>query len=248
VRTLTLWTAVFVTGGIPEVATLPVILFILLGILQTATSLLTYTGIQRMGASRSEPLRNTYPLWSAVIAIAFLGEEAGAVLLAGTLFVVTGIGLVSWQPESTGLAYRWWYPFYSLAAAFFAGIAFPVRRYALEISNEPLFFAALLAIVSLACLGPNFLLTVRTQRPVWHARMVLSFIFSGAFETVAALLALIAVSIGRVVVVSPIVAITPVWILVFTVVFLRRLERVNVRTVGGTCFVVGGTIAIILAG
>jgi len=54
VRTVTLWTAVFVTGGIPGVEFLPVLLFVLLGIVQSATSLLSYSGISKIGAFRSQ--------------------------------------------------------------------------------------------------------------------------------------------------------------------------------------------------
>ncbi|MFQ5850107.1 MAG: EamA family transporter [Candidatus Binatia bacterium] len=248
VRTVTLWTAVFLTGGIPEVTTISVVLFVLLGILQTATSLLTFTGIDKIGASQSEPLRNTYPLWSAIIAIMVLGEEASITVLLGTLLVVTGVGLISWRPEAAAPTYRWWHVLFSLAAALFAGIAFPVRRYALTISNEPLFFAAVIAIVSITCLGGYLLLPIGGQRPVWRRKAFLPFMVAGVFETLGALLALIAVSVGRVVVVSPIVATTPLWTLFLTVILLRGLERVNRRTVTGTFCVVSGTIAVIVEG
>lgn len=248
VRTVTLWTAVFLTGGIPEVATIPLVLFVLLGILQTATSLFTFTGISKIGASRSAPLRNTFPLWSTMIAISLLGEEASFTILAGTLLVVAGVVLISWQPGDETSTYRWGHALFPLAAALFAGIAFPVRRYALIISNEPLFFAALVAVVSFSCLETYLFLPLKTQRPVWIRKAFLPFITSGAFEAVASLLSLIAVSIGRVVVVSPIVATTPLWTLLFTLILLRGLERVNARTVTGTFCVVSGTIAIIVVG
>lgn len=248
VRTVTLWSAVFLTGGVPQVTFLALFLFVILGVMQSATSLLTFTGISKIGASRSQPLRSAYPLWSAIIAITVLQEEMGIAVLGGTLFVVAGIILISWQPETTGSTYRWWHVLFPLGASFLAGIAFPVRRYALTISNEPLFFAALLAAVALACLVAYLFLGISDQWPVWHPKAVLPFIVAGGFETLAALLSLIAVSIGRVVVVAPIVATSPLWTLVMTVIFLRGLERVNARTVIGTFSVVAGTIAIIVVG
>ncbi|MFQ5960620.1 MAG: EamA family transporter [Candidatus Methylomirabilales bacterium] len=248
VRTVTLWAAVFLTGGIPRVAFIAVLLFVILGVVQTATSLLTYIGISKIGASRSQPLRNTYPLWSAMIAITVLGEEAGFAVLVGTLFVVVGIVLISWQPEEKASVYRWWHVVFPLGGAFLAGIAFPVRRYALTISNEPLLFSALLAVVSLTCLVMVLLSPVGTQRPVWNRKALLPFIVAGGFESLAAFLSLVAVSVGRVVVVSPIVATSPFWTLLMTVVFLRGLERINARTVIGTFCVVAGTIAIIVWG
>lgn len=248
VRTVSLWTAVFLTGGIPQVAFPAVLLFIILGVMQTATSLLTYIGISKIGASRNQTLRSVYPLWSAIIATTVLQEEMGIAVLVGTLLVVAGIIFISWRPEGMSSTYRWWHILFPLGAAFLAGIAFPVRRYALTISNEPLFFAALLAAVSLACIIAYLLSGIGGQWPVWHRKAVLPFIVAGGFESLAALLSLVAVSIGRVVVVAPIVATSPLWTLVMTVVLLRGLERVNARSVIGSFSVVAGTIAIIVMG
>ena len=159
-RTIVFWGGVFLMGGIPHVEWTPLLLFVGLGVLQTATSLLQLTGIHRLGAARAEPLRNTYPLWSAVIAIVFLGEKASPGIIAGTLLVVGGITLISWQPAESGLRYRWWEGIFSLTAALFAGVAFPIRRIAFDISNEPLYFAAVLAIVSFVSLGPRTSISV----------------------------------------------------------------------------------------
>ena len=246
-RTVVFWGGVFLMGGIPHVEWTPLLLFVGLGVLQTATSLLQLTGIHRLGAARAEPLRNTYPLWSAVIAIAFLGEQASLGIIAGTLLVVGGITLISWQPAESGLRYRWWEGIFSLLAALFAGVAFPIRRIAFDISNEPLYFAAVLAIVSFVSLGPYVNVRLRTEQFVLSRSAVPPFILSGFFESAGSLLSLIAVSLGRVVVVSPIVASSPLWTLILTVVFLRGLERINIRTVTGTFAVMTGTISIILS-
>ena len=246
-RTVVFWSGVFLTGGAPRVEWLPLLLFVGLGILQTATSLLQLTGIHRLGAARAEPLRNTYPLWSALIAIVFLREQAGLGILAGTVLVVGGIGLISWQPVDSGLRYHWWEAVFPLLAALFAGIAFPIRRIAFDISNEPLYFAAILSIVSFVSLGPYVGVRLRTEKLALNRSALPRFILSGFFESAASLLSLIAVSLGRVVVVSPIVASTPLWTLILTVVFLRGIERINARTVTGTFAVMTGTISIILS-
>lgn len=247
VRTMIFWSAVFATGGIPDVEWLPVILFILLGVLQTATSLLQLTGIHRLGAARAEPLRNTYPLWSTVIAILFLGEVAGAGTLGGTALVVGGVALISWQRAPAGTYYRWWEALFPLLAALFAGVAFPVRRLAFSISNEPLFFAAVLAIVSFISLGPYLAVRLKSEKLVWTRKGLKRLILSGFLESAASLLSLVAVSAGRVVIVTPIVATTPLWTLILTVIFMRGVEQINARTVTGTFAVMAGTITIILS-
>ncbi|MPZ76342.1 MAG: EamA family transporter [Deltaproteobacteria bacterium] len=243
-RTIMLWLAVVLTGGIPQFAPLALGVFISLGILQSVISLLTFTGLQKIGTARSQPLRNTYPLWSAFIAITLLQEQAGTAVLAGTMLVVVGVVLITWQPETKAIDYCWWHVLYSLGAGVLAGIAFPLRRYGLTITNEPVFFSAVIAVVSLVCSLPYAWISHRHQPLVWHPRGVLHLSASGFFEGLGALLGLIALGAGTVVVVSPIIATTPLWNLMIAYFFLREREKLNARTALGTVAVVAGTIAI----
>ena len=100
-----------------------------LGVLQSATSLLTFVGLQKIGTARSQPLRITYPLWSSLIAISFMNEEAGTPMLGGTILVVLGMAMITWEPDRKGMDYCWWLVVYSLSAGILAGVAFPLRRY-----------------------------------------------------------------------------------------------------------------------
>jgi len=245
-RTLTLGTAVIVAGGIPDFSYLALVVFVVLGVLQSATSLLTFIGLQKIGTSRSQPLRNSYPLWSAALAIAIMHENASMAVLAGTLLVVIGVILISWKPEATPPSYRWWHVLYSLAAGFLAGVAFPLRRYGLTISNEPVFFSFVVAVVSLLGSVPYILWNRSGQGLVWRPKGVWHFFWSGFFEALGALLTLVALTMSRVVIVSPIVATTPLFSLIISLIFFRGKERVSGRTILGTFAVVSGTIAIAL--
>jgi drug/metabolite transporter, DME family len=70
------------------------------------------------------------------------------------------------------------------------------------------------------------------------------FVIAGSFETLGILLGILALSVGQVVVVSPIIATSPLWIVLGSWLFLRDIERLTVRTVLGAACVVAGTIAI----
>jgi uncharacterized membrane protein len=245
-RTILLWTAVVFTGGIPGFARLALIVFVILGILQSVTSLLTFVGLHRIGTSRSQPLRNTYPLWSALIAIVVMQEKASALIVAGTLLIVAGVILISWKPDVPPPGYRWWHIVYSLGAGVLAGVAFPLRRYGLTITDEPVFFAAVVAVVSLAGAVPYGWFSRDNRGLIWHPKAIVHFSLSGVFEGLGALLSLMALSSGRVVIISPIVATTPLWNLIIAIIFLRGKEEINARTIAGTFAVVIGTIAIAL--
>jgi DME family drug/metabolite transporter len=245
-RTITLGIAVVLFGGVPDFAKRALVVFIILGLMQTVISLLTFMGLQKIGTSRSQPLRNSYPLWSTVIAIALMGERASAAVLLGTLLVVAGVVIISWKPEVAPPSYRWWHVVYSMVAGFLAGVAFPLRRYGLTITNEPVFFSFVVAIVSLLGAVPYTLWTGGERKLIWHRRAVIDFFLSGFFEALGALLTLIALTTGRVVIVSPIVATTPLFSLMISLIFLRGKERITTVTVLGTMAVVVGTIAITL--
>ena len=245
-RTITLGTAVVLFGGVPGFAMKALVVFIILGLMQTVISLLTFMGLQKIGTSRSQPLRNSYPLWSTVIAIALMGERASAAVLLGTLLVVAGVVMISWKPEAAPPSYRWWHVVYSMIAGLLAGVAFPLRRYGLTITNEPVFFSFVVAIVSLLGAVPYTLWTGGERKLIWHRRAVIDFFLSGFFEALGALLTLIALTTGRVVIVSPIVATTPLFSLMISLIFLRGREKITTVTVLGTMAVVVGTIAIAL--
>ena len=236
----------FLTTGVPNVPPLVLLLFVITGTLQPVIRVFTYAGIFYMGASRGTTVRGCHPLFSTSLAIIFLGESANIWILAGTVLIVGGVALISWQPASERSAYRWWHIGFPLGAALLAGISHPIRRYALGLANEPLFYAAMVGWVSLFWMLGYLSTPLARERPKWNKEALAPFLMAGIFETLGILLVVIALSVGPVVIVSPIVATSPLWILVGTGVFLRGIEKLNLPTVIGALCVVGGTIAISL--
>ncbi|HXV83885.1 MAG TPA: DMT family transporter [Candidatus Binatia bacterium] len=244
VHALTLWTALLLAGGIPEVSWWVLFLFVLTGTLQPIIRLFTYAGIHYVGASRGTTLRSSHPLFSTILAVVFLDEQVSLPIVVGTILIVAGVTLISWQPEIQRTSFRWWHLGYPLGAAFLAGISHPLRRYALGLANEPLYLAAMIGIIALPWLASYIVLPTKSEQPVWNRQSMGWFLMAGVFETLGILLVITALSVGQVVIVSPIVATSPLWILVGTWLFLRGIESLTLRTVLGAVFVVSGTIAI----
>lgn len=244
VQTVVLWAIVLFRGAIPSIAPLALKLFIFVGFLLPVIRLLSYTGMAKLGAARSTPLRATHPLFSAAFAVATLKEEVNLAIALGTILVVVGIMLICWQREERVSSYRPWHVLIPLAAAFLAGVVNPIVRYALRFSNEPLFFSAVVGVVSLTTLGGTLAWPGRSQRPRWHRQALRSFIMAALFETLGFLLFAAAVSVGPVVLVAPFIGTTPMWVLIGVVILMRDIEQVNSRTVTGTLLTVAGTIAI----
>ena len=149
IQNLLLWSAIFVTGGVHAVPLIGILLFTVVGIFQLGVRLLAYTGVEKIGASRSSALQSVSPLISAAIAMAILGEPTTPLIVLGTCLVVAGIVLISWKPERQIANFRRWHLLLPIGAAFLTGINHPIRRYVLTMADEPLFFSALMGSVSL---------------------------------------------------------------------------------------------------
>ena len=248
IHAVTLWTGLLVFRGIPDVSWWVLFLFLISGLLQPVLRFLTYAGIHLVGAAAGTTLRGSHPLFSTSLAILFLGEPISLAVIAGTTLIVAGVTLISWQGDKRAASFRWWHLAYPLGAAVLAGVSHPLRRYTLSLANEPVYLAAVIGIVALPWLASATLLPGQKQKPVWDRRALRPFLLAGTFETLGILLVIMALSVGHVVVVSPIVATSPLWIVLGTWLFLRDVEKVNWRTVAGAIAVVSGTVVIALAG
>ena len=239
--------AVAIRGGIPDFSWYALSLMVAAGSLQPFVRQLTYRGMQTIGAARSGSLRATHPFWAGLIAISLLGEELTLPVFLGNVTVVGGIAAISRESaratedkaDSPG-----WYVLVPLAAAVMAGIAFPLRRAALTLTPEPVFFTAVTGTVGLALLGITQAVPGLAQRYVWDRRAFWPFVAAGLFEGVSAGGILYALNAGEVIVIAPITATLPMWILLGTVIFLRDMERVTRGTVLGTVLVVMGIILV----
>jgi uncharacterized membrane protein len=244
VQNITLWTAVYFTGGIPKVSSLAVGIFCIVGVFQMGVRLLAYSGVLKIGASRSGSLQSIGPLISSTIAITFLGESVTMLIIAGTLLVVGGVVLVSWKAEREVPSFRWVYLLLPVGAACLTGMNHPLRRYAFSLSDEPLFFSAFMGLVSLVGFWVYRSASPHRQRLNWNRSALWPFLSTGIFETLSIALIMTSLSVGEVVVVAPIAATYPVWALIGAKIFLRDVENITTKTVIGILSVVAGSIAI----
>ncbi len=247
-QTVILWALVAVSTGIPAVDATFLWAAMLVGILMPVVRWLTYTGISKIGAARGTALRSTHPLFSALLAITFLGETATVPVLTGILLVVTGITLISWRQEERLSSARWWHGVYSLSGAVTAAAVHNIARFSLKSAGHPILFAAIVGVVSLATFGGYLASAGAPNRPVWNRQAMGPFMTAAVLENLGFLLFNTALSVGPVIFVTPMIATQPMWVLIFTVVFLRSIEMVTLRTVTGSVAVVTGTLAITLGG
>jgi drug/metabolite transporter, DME family len=131
-----------------------------------------------------------------------------------------------------------------LLAALLGGVVYPLRRYALRFSHEQIYFGA---VVGFLCVCIYLALPTTKETLVWNRASLGYFIVGGALESLGLLLVFYALTFGPVILVTPMTATLPLWILLASKVFLRDVEKITPRVVAGAAFVVVGTIAMALS-
>ncbi len=233
--------------GVPSWNWTALWLIVIAGTFQPFIRHLTYQGMQMIGAARTGPLRATHPFWAGLIAVTLLGEVLTPRVFLGNVTVIAGIIAISWHRAQARMEVSRWYVLLPMTAAFLAGVAFPLRRVALTLTPEPLFFAAVMGVVGLLVVGIAQAVPPLAQRYIWDRRALWAFVWAGALESLGGAGILYALNRGEVIVVAPITATLPMWILLATVIFLRDMERVTRTTVLGTLLVVIGIILVTTA-
>jgi uncharacterized membrane protein len=213
--------------------------FVVAGVVAPGVSQLLFVrAIELIGASRTAVLVGIAPLLSAGFAIALLGEPVRAGLVAGTLAIVAGGLLLTWERTATRL------PALGFIVGGIAAVAIAARdnfvRWAAKENALPGTSAAALSLVAATVF--LFLLFGRSsRRGLWEQRRV---VVASALLLGAAYACLLeALDRGRVTVVAPLYATESLWAVLFAALLLRTSEAVGRRLVAAAgLMVLGGAL------
>lgn len=218
--------------------------FVLIGLVHPALSLaLSFEGISRLGATISATLASTAPLFAAVSAVLVLGEHLTPPVLAGTLAIVAGVMVLSWQGR-TPRDWKYWMLLFPLGAAAIRGVTQMGFKLALTDLPSPLFGALVTTSVSVV-LGWG-VWRAAGGRPPSRAALpgMVIYLVNGVSTGVAIIMLYTALRLGQVVIVSPVVATFPLATLAVSLAF--RTERFSGRVATGVLLAVAG-VALIAA-
>jgi drug/metabolite transporter (DMT)-like permease len=207
-----------------------------------------YAGIERIGASRSEPIKASQPLHAALLAVLILGETLTPVAGVGTVLVVVGIAIISWESRSAddGMgSISWSYLALPLASAFMYGI-------------EPIFAKVGLATGTSAFVGLGIKTLTATVafyaylryrdalpgREAFRSANTKWYLGAGVANSAFLLSYYAALSVAPVVLVQPVLQTSPLFVIVLSVIFLQRLERVTPRVVLAAAIVALGAAVV----
>ena len=207
---------------------------------------MSYVGIEKIGVSRSVPVANSSPMFASLFAVIFLAEVWLPQNILGTLLVISGVIALSISKPAHG-PWRKLDIIYPLIGAMAFAASAILRKAGLEYVPIPVLAAAVTA--GAAAFFSFALLQVRGGKAALKlTRRSARWLFTAAlFNTSATLSVFYALSYGKVVIVEPLVSSSPVLTLLFTAIFLRDLEAVNLRVIIGALLTVTGTILVVMA-
>ena len=208
-----------------------------------------FIGINRVGSSIASTLYSIKPLFTAFAAVLILGENLTTGIALATLIMVAGLAIVSSEQSAKQIESSWSKKdlIFPIMAGAAYGLSQVLRKIGLNINHEPL-----IGVVVQNVAAVSFSLTLALFRRN-HQRLTLNqprawacFGLSGIFSVSGQLTIFYALNIGSVVVVSPLSSISPLFVIVMALVFLKGSERVSWKVILGAILIIGGTILLTL--
>ncbi len=240
---------VFASGGVGRWSPAGVLWFMAAGFVGAFSArYLSYISITSIGLARTHVMAQVTPVWSAAVAVVWLGEHLRLEVALGTVAILGGAVLL--VRDKGGPKERIPLPLYLVPAAssFFLAFTPALRKLGFaHLSSAPLGLA--IAMGTGAVLVFLVRLIIRDARPGDRDRNTLFTVFlGGCLNFVAGLCFITAIKMGEVISVVPITRLSVLFVLIFSWFFVRREEGITWRVIMGGVFSVAGAAVIAIAG
>ena len=243
-----LWGVSILFVPLSSLTSASILIFVVVGFFQPGlTRLLSYKGIDALGVAITDPIRATTPVFSAAMAIIFLGEKITLPIIVATFMIIAGIALLSWRGGSMKLAGSAVFLWYPIAASALAGATQVVRKFGMAAVPHP-FLAAAVTATSSFVVSILTLWYVEKSQETWKMNRQCFWWFLAAGVTISLGMTCIyyALDLGKVSVVIPISSTGPFFSLILAAIFLRDVEKVTLRIVISAAMIVGGVVLLTL--
>jgi drug/metabolite transporter, DME family len=244
VSTACMWSYLIATTSLEFLSSPAMIYFVISGCVQPLLArALFYEGITRIGVARAGPLRGTEPLFATIIGVSFLREEPGALVYMGTILIMTSLWLISGQHDGAA-KWRLLDTAFPITAALVSAISQSLRKQGLKILPDPFVAVAIVTTVSLVLFLIFVLITGRAKSLRMERQGFSFFLAAALLATAAQVLNFVALGRGELSVIIPLLNTTPLFTVLLSVLFLRKVETVNRRIVFGALIMFAGIVTI----
>ena len=244
VGTIVLWSLTFIFLPSLSLDSRAFMLFALAGAIAPFLGrLFLFDSIRRLGSSLAGPLYGSFPLFASITAVIFLGEKITLLIFLGTLTIILGVGIISIMEIGPRQKFRKLDLCIPILAAFCFGFSGPIRKLGLDLLDFPILGAAVGSLTALACL--TFLLIFRGELsfPI-NEEGSIYFVMTGLVTSIALVALFFALSFGTVVLVIPLMGTSPLFVLIFSRIFFKRIEKITPFLVIGAILIVAGSALV----
>jgi len=206
---------------------------------------LYYEGFNRIGVSRAGPLRGAEPFFAAALAVIFLHEHPTVPVYLGTVLIVASVWVISWR-ESGKANWRLLDAALPLGAGFVSAVSQTLRKQGLKILPNPFVATATVTSTSLVLLIIFVYATKRSHLLRMNRKSLLFFTCAALIACSAQVSNFVAIGRGDLSVIIPLLNTTPLFTVIFSALFLRKVETVTPRIITAAVIMVAGVVLITL--
>lgn len=220
-------------------------LFAASGLLRPTLSISLWThGIRLLGPTLNSGIGAVGPIFTAIAAYVIVGEEMTLPIAIGTAAVVAGIFVASFRGKRSVTSWPWWAILLPMAAELLRAIAHSITKVGFDQVPDPFFAALMATTVGAITLSLRFL--AEGRKPDLTTPGLKWFVLTGVITSVAFFMLNIALEIGKVITVIPLVAISPIFAMLLGL-FVFGKETITWRTFVTIGLVVPGVLLVSLS-
>lgn len=201
-------------------------------------------GIHRIGVARAAPIKGMSPIFAALFALIFLGEDPAWYHLMGVMFVVGGIVLL--VSGKTGGRWSRWDARWPLIAAVISGFGAMSWKKGLAAFPSALPASMVGASAALVLVGAYTCYALREEEAGDVKQAFWPYLLGGVAAGMGIFLFTSSLQLSEVFRVVPLVQISPLFTVLFSVIFLRKAEFITWRVPAGAVLTVSGVILVVL--
>lgn len=243
-----LWPIAITFTDLSTLNSIGVFFFIIAGLLAPGiTRLFYFKGMETAGISTNASIFSTYPIYTSIIAVMFLGETLTSENWIGLLCVVMGAIFIgrtihngNTQTEDRSKKGLILPLVGSLSIAF----SQTLRKEGLNIYNQPLLGVAIGYLTSLFVYLVVIAFSKKTKKSRFSRKDINLFWKPGVGIAIGWLLSFLALSQEMVSIVVPILQTELLFILILAYIFLRKFEKISFSLVASSCMIIIGVVLI----
>jgi drug/metabolite transporter (DMT)-like permease len=185
--------------------------------------------MRKLGAPINSSLFSIYPVYTSFLAVLFLSEILAPGNWAGILMVFLGGILVEWSARkaNSGIKHSRKDLIYPIIGGLTLGVGSILRKYALTLFDAPVLGVSVAYTASLLPFLFILVFSTRTRKELSLKVDMRLFWVAGVGQAITWMLSSYALSFDDVYVITPLLSIEPVFVAIFAILYLWKIERVS---------------------